>query len=68
MNNMPMHYNQTRNQLLIVYLRKKRLIKGLENNGGTNTEWVKIESKEKIKKKINPKKKKSTIRDMCASR
>lgn len=68
MNNMPMHYNQTRNQLLIVYLRKKRLIKGLENNGGTNTEWEKIESREKTKKKINPKKTKYTIRNMCASR
>ena len=68
MNNMPMHYNQTRNQLLIVYLRKKRLIKGLENNGGTNTEWEKIETREKTKKKINPKKTKYTIRNMCASR
>ena len=67
MNNMPMHYNQTRNQLLIVYLRKQALIKGLETKGDNNTEWGKIESKEKTKKKINPKKTKYTIRDMCAS-
>ena len=68
MNNMPMHYNQTRNQLLIIYLRNKKLINGLETKGDNNTEWGKIESKEKTKKKINPKKTKYTIRDMCASR
>jgi len=71
MNNMPLHYNQTRNQLLIIYLRNKKLINGLETNGGNytdNTEWEKIESNEKTKKKLNQKKTKYTIRDMCASR
>ena len=68
MNNMPLHYNQTRNQLLIIYLRKKKLINGLETNDGINTEWEKIESNEKTKKNRNQKKTKSTIRDMCASR
>ena len=68
MNNMPLHYNQTRNQLLIIYLRKKKLINGLETNDGINTEWEKIESNEKTKKNRNLKKTKYTIRDMCASR
>ena len=67
MNNMPMHYNQTRNQLLIVYLRKQALIKGLETKGDNNTEWGKIESKEKTKKKTNQRKIKSIIRNMCGS-
>ena len=67
MNNMPLHYNQTRNQLLIIHLRKK-LINGLETNDGINTEWEKIESNEKTKKNRNQKKTKYTIRDMCASR
>ena len=68
MNNMPLHYNQTRNQLLIIHLRKKKLINGLETNDGINTEWEKIESNEKTKKNRNQKKTKYTIRDMCASR
>ena len=65
---MPLHYNQTRNQLLIIYLRNKKLINGLETKDSINTEWEKIESNEKKKKKRNQKKTKSTIRDMCASR
>ena len=70
MNNIPMHYNQTRNQLLIIYLRKKVLIKGLENNGCNNTyttdtiEWGKTGTKEKKKKKINLKKIKYTIKNI----
>jgi len=59
-----MHYNQTRNQLLIIYLRKKILIKGLENKQENTIEWGKTATKEKKKKKINLKKIKYTIRNI----
>tara|TARA_B100000780_G_scaffold254901_1_gene203291 strand:- start:254 stop:454 length:201 start_codon:yes stop_codon:yes gene_type:complete len=64
MDNMPMYYNQTRNQLLLIYLRKQILVKGLENKQENNIEWVKTATKEKKKKKINLKKIKYTIRNI----
>ena len=63
-----MYYNKTHNQLLLIYLRKQILVKGLENKQENNIEWGKTGTKEKKKKKINLKKIKYTIRDMCASR
>ena len=71
MNHMPMYYNQTHNQLLLIYIKKQALVNGLETtrvNNVTNTKWVKTESNEKIRKPKNLKKTISTLRNMCGSR
>ena len=60
-----MYYNQTHNQLTILYIKKQILLRGLENKRDTNTEWGKTEFKEKKEKGTNLKKTKSTIRNMC---
>lgn len=68
MNHMPMYYNQTHNQLLLIYIKKQALVNGLETTHVTNTKWVKTESNEKIRKTTNLKKTTSTLRNMCGSR
>jgi len=75
MNYIPMYYNQTHNQLLLIYIKKNALINGLETTRGNNitntTEWGKTVFKEKKKKRINLKKITSTIstlKSMCGSR
>lgn len=67
---MPMYYNQTHNQLLLIYIKKKNEM-DLENNCITNIDnkqWVKTVFKEKKKKKKNLKKTTSTLKSMCGSR
>lgn len=59
-----MYYNKTHNQLLLIYLRKQILVKGLENKHTDTIEWGKTGTKEKKKKKINLKKIKYTIKNI----
>lgn len=67
MNYMPMYYNQTHNQLLLIYI-KKNYQNDLENKHDSTIEWGRIGSKEKKNKKINLKKTTSTLKNMCGSR
>ena len=63
-----MYYNQTNNQLLLIYIKKQALLKGLENKHDTTIEWGRTESKKEKKKKTNLEKGISILKNMCGSR